>query len=84
MRRARRPRRQLGGPGGTLVDPRVRDRHVAASNNTFPALPSHPQRLVGWATLTLATEDLATAREYGGHAHLHIDTAIRALTGCSG
>jgi len=77
--------------GGSWADPAARwsilESAIAKwrpSNNTFPALPSHPQRIVGWATLTLATEDLATAREYGGHAHLHIDIAIRAVTGCSG
>jgi hypothetical protein len=52
-------------------------------DNTFPALPSHPQRIVGWATLALASTDVAAAREYGGHAHLHIDIAMRATTGCT-
>jgi len=52
------------------------------SNNTFPSLPSHPQRIVGWATLALEATDLPTALEYGGHAHLHIDVAMRAATGC--
>lgn len=53
-------------------------------NNTFPSLPSHPQRIVGWATLALAAPDLATLLEYGGHAHLHIDVAMQAATSCSG
>lgn len=54
------------------------------SNNTFPNLPSHPQRIVGWATLTLSSKQLATAREYGGHAQLHVDVARAALTACKG
>jgi hypothetical protein len=52
-------------------------------NNTFPALPSHPQRIVGWATLTLGSTDLVVAQEFGGHAHLHIDVALQATTGCA-
>ena len=77
--------------GGSWADPAARwsalESAIAAwspSDNTFPALPSHPQRLVGWATLALATADLATALEYGGHAHLHIEVAMRAVTGCAG
>lgn len=77
--------------GGSWADPAARwsilESAIAAwtpSNNTFPALPSHPQRIVGWATLTLAATDLATALEYGGHAHLHIDVAMRAVTDCAG
>lgn len=53
------------------------------SNNTFPALPSHPQRIVGWASLTLNGADLATAREYGGHARMHIDVAKKAYADCA-
>jgi hypothetical protein len=52
------------------------------TNNTFPSLPSHPQRIVGWSTLALASSDLATAVEYGGHAHLHIDISNAAVTDC--
>ncbi len=77
--------------GGSWADPAARwsslESAIAAwtpSNNTFPALPSHPQRIVGWATLALATSELAAALEYGGHAHLHIDVAIRAVTDCAG
>ena len=54
------------------------------SNNTFPSLPSHPQRVVGWATLTLSTEQLKTAREYAGHAQLHVNVARAALARCKG
>ncbi len=52
------------------------------SRNTFPALPSHPQRIVGWATLALSTNSLDTAKEYGGHAQLHIDVSTKAFTQC--
>lgn len=51
-------------------------------NNTFPALPSHPQRIVGWATLALNESDLETAREYASHAQLHSDISQDALRGC--
>lgn len=52
------------------------------SNNSFPALPSHAQRIVGWASLTLAAGNVVLAREYGGHARLHSDVAKAALTDC--
>ncbi len=52
------------------------------SRNTFPALPSHPQRIVGWATLALSTNGLEPAKEYGGHAQLHIDVSSKAFTQC--
>jgi hypothetical protein len=52
------------------------------ASNTFPSLPSHPQRIVGWATLALGADDLPTALEVGGHARLHIDIASRAVTDC--
>ncbi len=75
--------------GGSWADPAARwatlDQAITAwspSNNTFPALPSHPQRIVGWSTLALATDDLATALEYGGHARLHIDISTAAVTDC--
>lgn len=51
-------------------------------NNTFPKLPSHPQRVVGWATLALGTADLATARDHAGHAKLHVDISKRAVARC--
>jgi hypothetical protein len=51
-------------------------------NNTFPSLPSHPQRFVGWATLTLATGDLDVAHEYAGHARLHLDVTRAAVAAC--
>ncbi|MDP3208788.1 MAG: hypothetical protein Q8M65_06535 [Rhodoglobus sp.] len=55
----------------------------APSNNTFPSLPSHPQRIVGWATLALESDDLVAAVEYGGHANLHVDISMAALTECA-
>ncbi len=77
--------------GGGWSDPAGRwaivNRAIAKwrpGNNTFPSLPSHPQRIVGWATLTLATDSPATAREFGGHAQIHADVSRRALTGCRG
>jgi hypothetical protein len=53
------------------------------ANNTFPSLPSHPQRIVGWSSLTLASSSLDDAHEYAGHAQLHVDVARRALDSCS-
>ncbi len=52
------------------------------SRNTFPTLPSHPQRIVGWASLALSTNSLGAAKEYGGHAQLHIDVSTKAFTQC--
>ncbi|MEO7276574.1 MAG: hypothetical protein ABIW33_00960 [Sphingomicrobium sp.] len=53
-----------------------------AGNNTFPSLPSHPQRIVGWATLTLTRANLAQAQEYAGHAQLHAGKTRAAVAGC--
>jgi len=53
------------------------------TNNTMPSLPSHPQRIVGWATLTLATDSLDEAHEYAGHAQLHVDVSRSAVGSCS-
>lgn len=52
------------------------------TNNPFPRLPSHPQRIVGWATLALASDDLAKAREFAGHARIHSDVSRQALESC--
>lgn len=54
------------------------------SNNTMPTLPSHPQRIVGWATFTLASDSLDDAHEYAGHAQLHVDVSRAALEPCFG
>ena len=48
-------------------------------NNTMPSLQSHPMRVVGWATFTLASDDLDLAHEFAGHARLHVDVTQRAL-----
>lgn len=48
-------------------------------NNTMPTLPSHPMRVVGWATFTLASDSLEDAHEYAGHARLHVDISLAAL-----
>ena len=50
------------------------------TNNTMPTLASHPMRIVGWATFTLATNNLDEAHEYAGHAQLHIDVTSQAVT----
>ncbi|WP_156163690.1 hypothetical protein [Demequina subtropica] len=75
--------------GGSWEQPQQRwDEALAAidawapGNNTFPSLPSHPQRTVGWATLTLATEDLDEALEYAGHARLHVDVTRASFEEC--
>lgn len=49
-------------------------------NNTMPTLASHPMRVVGWATFTLASDSLDEAHEYAGHAKLHVDISVRALS----
>lgn len=76
--------------GGSWADPPKRwailDAAIktwAPSRNTFPNLPSHPQRVVGWASLALSTDSLKTAKEYGGHARLHIDVSSRAISQCN-
>lgn len=75
--------------GGSWADPARRWRILRTAianwrpgNNTFPTLPSHPQRIAGWATLTLAAKDAATARDYAGHARIHADISTRALKAC--
>jgi hypothetical protein len=72
--------------GGSWEDPGAEwDRMLTAidawrsDNNTMPSLPSHPMRIVGWASFTLATDSLELAQEYAGHAKLHVDISRRAL-----
>ncbi len=55
--------------GGSWADPDARWATAQAAydawtptNNTMPTLASHPQRIVGWATLTLALDDVGPAR----------------------
>ena len=75
--------------GGRWSEPAVRwsqlQRAIASwtpAKNTFPSLPSHPQRVVGWASLTLNSKRLADAHEYARHAQLHVDISLRALHNC--
>ncbi len=75
--------------GGSWDDPvrrwAILEAKVAAwrpGNNTFPTLPSHAQRIVGWATLTLASSEVKRAREYAAHANIHVDVSQTALTRC--
>lgn len=51
----------------------------APGNNTMPNLASHPMRIVGWASLTLASSSLDEAHEYAGHAQTHIDVSLDAI-----
>ena len=75
--------------GGAWDDPARRwadlDNAIAnwkPTRNTFPSLASHAQRVVGWATLTLATDSLEEAKTYAGHAELHVAISLRALEEC--
>lgn len=75
--------------GGSWDDPAARWQLAVTAaeewtpaNNPFPTLPSHPQRVYGWATLALAAADLDTAVEFAGHARLHVDVTRRALSTC--
>jgi len=52
------------------------------TRNTFPSLPSHIQRVVGWASLTLNSRSLANAREYAKHARLHVNIANQSANDC--
>lgn len=72
--------------GGSWAHPKARwaeleggIRSWRADNNTFPGFPSHAQRVVGWATLTLNTRRLSEAMEYSGHAMLHADIVTAAI-----
>lgn len=75
--------------GGSWSDPAKRWSQFQSAlsrwtinRNTFPSLPSHAQRVVGWASLTLKSDSPVKAREYAKHARLHVDTAVRALHSC--
>ncbi len=75
--------------GGSWEDPASRwDEALAVydvwtpGNNTMPRLASHPQRIVGWATLALAADDLDKAHDYAGHAQIHVDVSVRAISDC--
>jgi len=71
---------------GTVDDPAAAwsemESAIAAwtpGRNTMPSLASHPMRIVGWATFTIAGDDLDLAHEYAGHAQLHVDVSRDAL-----
>lgn len=75
--------------GGSWSDPATRWSQLQAAirswrpqANTFPSLASHPQRVVGWASLTLNSSSLAEAHEYAGHARLHVNVSTQALHDC--
>ncbi len=77
--------------GGSWDEPIERWDEAAAvydewtrTNNTMPRLASHPQRVVGWAGLALGAESVDEAREYAGHAQLHVDVTRWAVEGCGG
>ena len=76
----------LGGgwadPGERWADLRTRVEQWSPSNNTFPALASHPQRVVGWASLTLQSTTLDAAHEFAGHAQLHVAETRKAFEDC--
>lgn len=73
--------------GGTWADPGAEWGAMLTAinewrpdNNTMPTLASHPMRVVGWATFTLDSDWLGEAHEYAGHAKLHVDISVRALS----
>lgn len=51
-------------------------------NNLFPTLPSHAQRIVGWAELALRSDGVDEARDHAGHAAIHSRVSRQALTDC--
>jgi len=72
--------------GGSWTVPKVRWKDVSErvttwseSNNRFPELASHPQRIVGWATLAVRSNDLNQIHEFAGHAALHARVSQSAL-----
>jgi hypothetical protein len=73
--------------GGTWADPGAEWGAMLTAidewrpdDNTMPTLASHPMRVVGWATFTLDSYSLDDAHEYAGHAKLHVDISLRALS----
>jgi len=72
--------------GGSWADPVARWRELTQrierwrpDDNTFVQLPSHAQRVVGWASLALRTDELMAASEYAGHAAGHARIVRDAL-----
>jgi hypothetical protein len=43
---------------------------------------SQPQRIVGWASLTLASTSLSDAEGFAGDAQLHVDATRAAAPNC--
>ena len=78
----------LGGswadPGARWADLRTRVQQWSPTNNTFPALGSQPQRVVGWASLALRSTSLDDAREFAGHARSHLTETRKAFEDCAG
>ena len=76
----------LGGdwddPAGRWADLTGRIAAWSPTANSLPELASHAQRTVGWAQLTLMSEDLSAAREFSGHAQLHVDAVRAAIAEC--
>lgn len=72
--------------GGAWDDPAARWAELEAAiaawspaDNTLQDLASEPMRIVGWATLALATDSLDEAREHAGRAQLHVDVSLDAI-----
>lgn len=72
-----------GDPAARWADLRIRIAQWSPDNNTFPALASHPQRVVGWASLAVASTSLDAAQEFAGHAQLHVAASRAAFENCS-
>lgn len=53
------------------------------TDNTFPTLPSHAQRIVGWAMLAAESDDLDDALTYASHAQIHVDAVRDAVRVCA-
>lgn len=73
----------LGGswsrPAARWADVTRRIAEWGPANNTFPGLPSHAQRVVGWASLALRAPRLSDALEYSGHASGHAAITLAAI-----
>lgn len=68
--------------GGSWADAAGRWQEVRTRVAAWSQTASHPQRVAGWASLTLAAPTLELAREYAGHAQLHVRITREALNGC--
>jgi len=49
------------------------------ARHTMPRLASHPMRVVGWLTFTLASRSLDEAHDDFRHARIHSDITHAAL-----